>query len=357
MPFLQIDSKKFNHNFQTLKQRISPNDASKIAIVLKDNAYGHGLKEIASLAHNQKITTAFVKNTKEALEVANFFSSITILYPNSLPNESFFKECIDSKNIYFCVGSLDFLNTLPKNTQIELKINSGMNRNGIQRAQLHKVFSIIKQKQLNLIGIFTHNGFGDDFGVEFFTQNKNFLEIKKEALKLCNEFSIPKPRFHSLSTSGALRKQEDNLLQELQDNLYRIGIGFYGYLCTNSKLSINIPLQPIASLFANKISTLKLPKHSRIGYGGASKITQDSFVSTYDIGYGDGLFRLRENMHLHTKEGFKILPRISMDCLSIESDKDCVCLFDDVSEWSKAFHTIPYEILSHLHSYIPKKII
>ena len=355
MPFLQINSQHFNHNYDALKEKIA--DSNKIAIVLKDNAYGHGIKEIATLAHKKDIKSAFVKNTFEALEIAEFFSHITILYPNSLPNELLFKKCLDTQNIYFATPSLEFLQTLPKGAKIELKVNALMNRNGIDKKDLKEAFSLIKEKELNLIGVFTHNSSGDDFCVEFFTQTQSFLEIKKEVLNLCKNFSIPKPRFHSLSTSGALRKKEDNLPQELQDNLYRIGIGFYGYLCADEFLDINIHLKPIAALFANKISSLHLKKHTKIGYSGSSKLMRDCVVSTYDIGYGDGLFRLREGMDLHTKEGYKILPRVSMDCLSIEGDKECVCLFDNVSKWAEIFHTIPYEILSHLHSYIPKKII
>ena len=361
MPFLQINSHHFFANYQALRQKITPNNPEKLAIVLKDNAYGHGLKEIAQLANNVKIPSAFVKNTKEALEIHSLFQHITILYPQTLPDEALLKECLEKPNLYFAVANLDFLNLLPKGAKIELKVNSGMNRNGICPTDLPLAFEKIVQNQLELVGIFTHNGFGDDLGSEFFTQQDNFLQIKKESLKLCENFHLSKPRFHSLSTSGALRIKNSPKNQlnspELSDDLYRIGIGFYGYLCADLILEIPITLQPIASLWVNKISSLSLKKSQRIGYSGVSKLDRDAIVSTYDIGYGDGLFRLREGMELCTKEGFKILPRVSMDCLSIQSHHQCLCLFDNVWEWAKAFNTIPYEILSHLKPHIPKQIL
>lgn len=92
MPYLQIDSQKFLHNYQIILNTIAPKNPEKIAIVLKDNAYGHGLKQIAELAKRVKIQNAFVKNTYEALEIAPFFSYIAILYPHSLPCDSLLKR-------------------------------------------------------------------------------------------------------------------------------------------------------------------------------------------------------------------------------------------------------------------------
>ncbi|WP_297814273.1 alanine racemase [uncultured Helicobacter sp.] len=358
MPYLQIDSQKFLHNYQIILNTIAPKNHEKIAIVLKDNAYGHGLKQIAELAKRVKIQSTFVKNTYEALEIINFFHHITILYPDSLPCDSYLKAALKAPNIYFCAPSLETLQSYPQGTKVELKVDSGMHRNGIAKEDLNKAFSIIAKNNLNLKGIFTHIGFGDDFGSEFYTQNMEFSNIKQESLQLCTHYKLPKPRFHSLSSSGAFHAKDfhHRLPQDLQDDLFRIGIAFYGYLCQDSAFAMP-NLQPIAALFAKRISTLNLKSGARIGYSGASALNQESAVSTYDIGYGDGLFRLHEGMEILSAEGFKILPRASMDCISIESTQEEICIFNDARIFARAFNTIPYEILSHLHAYIPKIII
>ncbi len=358
MPYLQIDSQKFLHNYQIILNTIAPKNPEKIAIVLKDNAYGHGIKEIAELAKRVNIQTAFVKNAYEALQILPFFQQITILYPYSLPCDSLFKEALQSPKIYFCAPSLESLQNYPKNTKIELKVNSGMHRNGIAKDELNQAFQIIKKNHLDLKGIFTHNGFGDDLGSEFYTQNIEFLTIKQESLKLCAHYKISKPRFHSLNSPSAFRSKETHLSlqQDLQDNLFRIGIAFYGYLCQDSIFPAP-NLKPIAALFAQRISTLNLKSRARIGYSGVSTLKQSQMISTYDIGYGDGLFRLREDMEIYSVEGFRILPRSSMDCISVESTQKEICIFNDARILAQAFQTIPYEILSHLHAYIPKIII
>lgn len=355
MPYLEISRDNFYHNHKTIIQTITPEKPERVAIVLKDNAYGHGIVEIATLAKETKIKTAFVKNIQEALSIKSFFENIIILYPDSLPNKNNLKSAFEIPTISFCCSNLESLKKYPNNTNIELKVDSGMHRNGIAKEQLQEALAIIQTRNLKLKGIFTHNGYSDDLNSAFYTQNMEFLSIKKGVLKLCNHFKIPRPRFHSLSSSGAFRANAFNssLPKELQDDLFRIGIAFYGYNCS----PINSPkLKPIASLFANKISTLKLPEGASIGYSGISILETEKIISTYDIGYGDGLFRLREGMQLYTTEGYKILPRASMDCISIEGDASRVCIFNDVRAFARAFNTIPYEILVHLHAYIPRFI-
>ena len=114
MPYLEINSSHFFHNYHTILETISPNAPQKIAIVLKDNAYGHGILEIANLAKQANIQTAFVKNTQEALSVAPLFNTITILYPSQ--NAPDFKIAFKTPNLYFCAPSLESLATTP-NTQ------------------------------------------------------------------------------------------------------------------------------------------------------------------------------------------------------------------------------------------------
>ncbi len=101
------------------------------------------------------------------------------------------------------------------------------------------------------------------------------------------------------------------------------------------------------SLWASKMATRTLKKikalvmveiHSHYRY--------DSF--NFDVGYGDGFLRLNENHNYTTPKGFQVLGHVSMDNLSINSDEEEVCLFDDVRELAKIHNTITYEITCSL---------
>lgn len=342
MSELIINSKKFKDNLDIITEHIG--DRNKLALVLKDNAYGHGLEEIATLACAYGIKSVFVKNESEALKISHLFEHISVLY-GPISNTS---PCC----IHACINSLENLEHLQPSRCVELKVNTGMNRNGIPREKLQMFIEEILKKKLILFGVFTHNGYGDLKGGDFEETQKNFAQIKEEVRYLAQKMGFKLPRFHSLSSSGTLRSPA------IEDDLVRIGIAAYGYLGNSFSIPVSQNLSPIASLWADKICTQNLKKGSKIGYGGKTILEKDSTISTYDIGYGDGLFRLNGNKPpVKTADGSLILPITSMDCFSCESDKDRICVFDNANILANTFDTIAYEVLTRLSPFIKKTII
>ena len=305
MSSLIISKSKLFSNLESIYNAVN----TQIACVIKDNAYGHGIIEISKLLSEFGIKSVFVKNNFEAIKIKDLFDHITILYPTSFDNLN--------DNIYLSVSDLNHISNITFNTGIELKVNTGMNRNGIEVEDLQKTLELIKKRNLRLIGVFTHNGYGDmdnrNLSDEFLLQQNIFRNVKQVVLDFVNNNNMPLPRFHSLSSSGAIK------CREIDDDLVRIGIAMYGYLGVDCDLNLN----PIAELWVDKISSRYLKAGSKIGYDGKYVLNNDCIVSSYDIGYGDGLFRLNENhSEMRTKDGSLILPRMSMDATSIISDKD-----------------------------------
>ena len=250
------------------------------------------------------------------------------------------------------MSDLNHISNITFNTGIELKVNTGMNRNGIEVEDLQKTLELIKKRNLRLIGVFTHNGYGDmdnrNLSDEFLLQQNIFRNVKQVVLDFANNNNMPLPRFHSLSSSGAIK------CREIDDDLVRIGIAMYGYLGVDCDLNLN----PIAELWVDKISSRYLKAGSKIGYDGKYVLNNDCIVSSYDIGYGDGLFRLNENhSEMRTKDGSLILPRMSMDATSIISDKDRLCFMHDANEVARIFGTIPYEVLCRISPFIKREIV
>lgn len=340
MAELLISSQAFKHNLNLISQHLST--PKNLALVLKDNAYGHGLKEMAGLARENGIESVFVKNESEALQIKNDFKHITAFYGGVSPQSP--------SNIYQCVQSLQTLQEISPLRGFELEVNCGMNRNGLPPSELERAFRLIAQRGLRLIGVFTHNGFGDEGGEGFKTQETTSQQIKQDILSLCAKHNLPTPRFHSCNSSGTFRQEEIS-------EIVRVGLAGYGYLCTDFGASLG--LKPIASLWAEKICSHSLKKGEKIGYGGGWEMPCDGVVSSYDLGYGDGLFRISENTQgrLLCTDGEQILPRMSMDCFSALSEKKRICLFSDVREWAKFFGTIPYEILTKLSPFIKRKVL
>ena len=339
-----IDSQSYKHNLNLISSHIGT--STELAIVLKDNAYGHGLEQISTLAREYGIKSVFVKNYAEAMQIKDDFPCITALY--GMPQGTF------PPHIAFVINHKEHISILPKGTNVELKVNAGMNRNGIQASEISEFVELILHRGLNLIGVFSHNGYGDDIDEEFERTQERFALIKQEIKELAQKYGFPLPRFHSLSSSGAIREAMNN---NINDDLVRIGIAAYGYLDVAFENPISAKLRKVAALYADRISTRVLPQNARIGYSGCTKMDSKNIVSTYDIGYGDGFFRVSERHKVYTAKGYQILPRLSMDCFSCMCDESRICVFDDANTIAQAFGTINYEILTHLSPFIKLTII
>ena len=77
MAFITLNKNNFFNNLDIIANKTKSKD--KIALVLKDNAYGHGLLEVASMAQTFGITRAVVNSSEEALKIENYFEYILVL--------------------------------------------------------------------------------------------------------------------------------------------------------------------------------------------------------------------------------------------------------------------------------------
>jgi len=332
MAIIKISKKNLFYNLNQLT--LKSGSKSKISAVLKDNAYGHGIELMAKLLSEYGIKEAVVVNNHEAETIKNYFENILIL--NDTPK--------NIRNFSYAITSIDALKKVEKNIKIELKVDTGMHRNGILMCQLQEAIEIIQQKGLNLFGLFTHYRSADELSSEFAWQKSNFEWVKKQILN-----ANLKPRFHSHNSASLLRSNSFN------EDIARVGIAMYGFNELPDCFD-KMELKPIMSLWAKRTTTRKLKKGQRVGYGGDFIAPKDIIISTYDVGYGMGLFRGNSKNPLITSEGLAILGRASMDFISLESTKDEVCIFDNAKKIAKHFGTISYEITTSLKADVQREV-
>jgi len=334
MGFIKLNKKAFFHNADYYCRIIGDN--KKLCIALKDNAYGHGIEYIAFMSQEYGIKHCIVRTIHEANLIFKYnFETILILYDIALHNNY-------PQNYIFGINSLDALLNTAKNTKIELKLDTGMSRNGISVDEIDKAVNIIHTNNLNLNGVFTHFCCADKSNDSWKVQERKFLKYTNNIKKQISY----KFRVHCANSSGA--HKVDNSKYDLA----RIGIGMYGY-CNLA----NGELKPVLSLFANKISTRTLNVGDKIGYGATFRIEQkNAKVSNYDVGYGDGFFRLNEIKKAKVKNGKEILGLVSMDSFSLSGEEDVICVFDDATHLAKVHDTVEYEILTHLFPNIKREI-
>jgi len=335
-----INKLNYFHNLSIISKQTKGKD--KIAVVLKDNAYGHGLIEMATLASEFGINKAVVQTLDEAIKVEKLFQEILILADKDIHTYS--------HTFHITINEIDDIYKFPKNTNVHLKIDTGMHRNGISKNELKAAFDGICKQGLNLTGVYSHHRSADVLSCEYFCQKMEFKKIKAEVKKTCEELLLPIPNFHSANSSALFRDKNFN------EDFARVGIASYGYLETDKVYKIP-NLKPVLSLHAKRLSSRKLFLNDKIGYGGVFKAKKQMDVSTYDIGYGDGFLRLNEFKKYTTPEGFNILGRVSMDNICVDTTKEEICLFNDVTNLAKIHGTITYEILTSLKANLRKEIL
>lgn len=302
----------------------------KIAVVLKDNAYGHGAVMIAEAARDYGVTKAVVRLEREALEIEPFFETILILadFPT-----------VSNPKFHYVINSLHTIDQFPTGTKVELKIDTGMHRNGVGMDEIEKAFGIFSDQGLACVGVMSHFKSADTLSSEWFWQRNAFDEVKKEVLKRAKKYKW-NPRFHLSNSAGAFRTNR------CDDDMVRVGIALYG--CLQMDESLPQPqLKPVLSLWGTKISTRLLKTGERVGYNGIYEAQEDEIISMYDLGYANGLDRLASNRYV-TSEGIALRGRISMDCAAFSTDVQELLIFNNANEYAKAVGTIGYEILACL---------
>ncbi|NOR58912.1 MAG: alanine racemase [Sulfurimonas sp.] len=333
MAYITLNKNNFFNNLDKITNRTKTKD--KIAIVLKDNAYGHGLREMASLAKEYGITKAVVRDDDEAQSIEDLFDYILVL--GDIPEKA-------SSKMRYTINDIKSIDKFPKDTLVELKVDTGMHRNGISMRELHDAFIKIKDAGLILEAVFTHHRSADELTSEWFWQNDNFKKVKSEAKYLAEEFGFSPLRFHSANSASLFRTET------FDEDMARVGIASYGCLEGFENLS------PVLSLYAEKLSTREVEKGERVGYGGTFTAKENSIVSNYNFGYGDGFLRNSSNEFI-TSSGVKQIGRISMDNSSFLSDEEKLLIFDNAIDAVKSAGTISYEVLTSLKASLKREIV
>jgi len=338
MAYITLNKNNFFNNLDIIANRTKSVD--KIALVLKDNAYGHGLLEMASLAKEYGVKKAVVRTCEEAKRIEEFFEYILVL--GEIPK---FK----SDKIRYTINDIKSIEKFPSGTKVELKVDTGMHRNGISVDELKDAFLKIEESELVLEAVFTHHRAADELTSEWFWQNANFAKVKEKALELAKEFGFKNLRFHSANSASLFR------YVNFDEDMARVGISAYGCMQLPNSLHVQ-KFKPVLSLLACKISSRELKQGERLGYGGDYEAKKSCMVSNYDFGYGDGFLRSSANAYKTPKE-LELVGRVSMDNSSFISNEDEILVFDNALIASLYAGTIAYEVLTSLKAYIKREIV
>jgi alanine racemase len=335
-----------------------------VAPVLKSNAYGHGLIQVASILDNEEIPFFVLDSLYEAMILRHegIKSPILVIGYTQADNIRHAKL----PDIAFTITSLeqlrDVANKVKSQTIIHLKVDTGMHRQGILPRQIPEAIKIIQaDRHLCLEGICSHLADTENSDQAFTrTQIKTWQEAV-EALRC----QFPNIRyFHTLASPGV------SFGYQAEGNVARIGKGLYGLDPSPTSPLDLVPVLRVRSLIS---SVRTLPVGECVGYGMTFKTKRETTVATVPAGYFEGI-----NRRLSNRGCFKIdrhfcpiVGRVSMNITSIDvTDVPGVRLNDEVllisdnrkdrnclENIATLADTIPLDILVHIPQHLRRTVV
>jgi alanine racemase len=248
--------------------------------VLKANAYGHGIKLVATALKKRSFPYIVVDSYYEALQIREVSRQPVLLIGATHPSNW---KSMDLRNLAIVVYDLDTIQTLgalQKKVPIHLKINTGMNRQGVRPEDVPGYLDLIaKYPDLNLEGICSHLADADGESDNFTQKQADTFDAVVKQVR-AQGF---RPLYHHLANTAGSAKTTS-----LAVNAVRLGIGLYGFnpldKADPAYQSLQL-LQPALRFTSTLIKTDSIKAGEKVSYNCTYTFPQDGRIGVLPVGY------------------------------------------------------------------------
>lgn len=280
-----------------------------VAPVLKSNAYGHGLVEVATILEPEQPPFFVVDSVYEARVLRARGSTIPILIVGYVSPDSIAVNRL--RDVAFTVTSLEMLRLLCGKkvaARVHIKIDTGMRRQGLLPEEMDEAIALLTQSNLLVEGICSH--FADADGPDAVFTNAQ-IECWNKVVPVWKAAFPRLTWWHIGATAGAA------YTKNIDANLVRLGTGLYGF---PRHASQTFTLMPALSLWSTLTGSKTLKQGERIGYNGTFAAPHDMQVVTVALGYYEGVDRRLSNKGSMQVGGVlcPIVGRVSMNITTID---------------------------------------
>lgn len=280
--YLEIDLNNLEHNVKVLK-RAMPQKCELMAVV-KAEAYGHGLYEIATHLNKIGVKAFAVATIDEGIKLRQYgvLGEILILgYTASARAKELRKYDLTQTLIDYKYALL--LDKQGYDVMTHIKVDTGMHRLGFDAKDIEKISAVFSMKHIKVSGIYTHLCAADSVDEKdiFFTNVQ--IESFYNLLNQLKEKGITIPKIHIQSSYGLLN------YPELKCDYVRVGVSLYGVLSSpNDRTKLHLDLRPVLSLKSRVILLREIKKGESVGYSRSFVANRDSLIALLPVGYADG---------------------------------------------------------------------
>jgi len=348
---------------------------SKIIPVIKANAYGHGMVELAHhLAEDSHMAAGLaVATVDEAIQLSALEIGLPILLLNGFRNAVELNAILEREiePVIHSMAQVELLEAhfdkeiLGGKRRLWLKQNTGMNRLGMNADEIEQAYLRLHKYPDTEFVLLSHFAWADDQETEaaktLTATQLSFVEASRLRLLEARDEEVP----CSVAASAGIYTQPSAHYQYV-----RPGIMLYGSSPLAGQTGEELGLHPVMTLHARLISINDVAAGQSIGYGATYTCEQDSRVGVVSIGYGDGYPRAAQNgtpVLVQTASGpvrTRLIGRVSMDMITIDLTGIAdVKIDDEVILWGEGLcadevaasaGTIAYELFCQVTARVPR---
>jgi len=362
----EIDLDALRGNLAWIRHRVGRD--VKVITVVKADAYGHGLRQIAALLMQSGTDVFGVANLAEAASIRTVGKGWPILMLGAcLPEEipiavrdevmPTISSMAEAQQFSKAAGRVG------KTVRVHVKVDTGMGRLGVSISDAASLIDgVRKLPGLNLAGIYTHYSSAEDNARFSRGQCRQFEKVISPILQN-NQVD-----YIHVNNSAAVLFEPCSVF-----NTVRPGLLVYGIVPSSKR---KLPADLIRHLrpalrWKCRVSFVKeVSAGTPLGYGGAFVTRRKTRVATITAGYGDGYLRAGSG---HAKvlvggERCAVLGRVSMDQMlvdvtgvsAVEAGDEVVLIgrqgggsieANEVATWCG---TIPWEVLTNITYRVPR---
>ncbi|OZF41523.1 alanine racemase [Rhodococcus sp. 14-2483-1-1] len=364
-----VDLDAVAHNVRVLQQFAG--DAAVMA-VLKADGYNHGAIEVAHAAVAAGVQEIGVTTIGEALELRAAGIRVPVLAWLHRTDSDYDAAITAQVGIGVSTAAqLDAVvaaaRRVGRDADLSLKIDTGLNRNGVAEADLDVVLdataAAVAEGAVHLVGMFSHLACSDE---PEHPANDAQAQRLRDAVRRATRRGTPPAVVH-LSNSAATLSRPD-----LSFDMVRPGIALYG-LSPVPQLG-KFGLRPVMTLSAQVANIKKVSKGESVSYGYTWTAQTDTVVALIALGYADGVVRSLSGRFDVTIAGrrFPSVGRVCMDQFVVDlgGDGSGVAVGDEAllfgpgdrgeshaQDWADALDTISYEVVTGIRGRVRRQFV
>lgn len=362
--YVEVDLDRLTHNYRAIENAVAP---AAVMPILKANAYGHGLVEIARHMTSLGAPYLGVAFLEEGILLREYGITTPILVlggilGNQVPLFLEYDLTLTASSVEKLTQTNDAARALGMTAKVHLKIDTGMERIGVHYYSANPLLeTALACDYCQIEGIFSHFANSDDADLASArTQLRRFQQV----LDFYQRQGLQPPMRHIANSGAILQMPESHL------DMVRAGILLFG-VYPSDEVPQTIQVRPTLS-WKSQVVYFKVVKPGHpVSYGSTWQSEHMVRVVTIPAGYGDGYFRSMSNRSKVIIRGkrYPIVGRVCMDQMMANIEWETAYNGDEVillgesgpsgpaitcNELAQWAGTVPYEILTNINTRVPR---